>query len=142
HEQPKRIVFLYDYTGATAIARAYLSIDDQAGVWRCALRMGERFDGGRGDVPCALGANVNSKEFARILKLRADADVGEMVTRGSGCRDCGTITIEEFTPRDPGHPALLATDGEIAKRRSSQAADTILRWLLAIERDAPQADES
>jgi hypothetical protein len=51
--------------------------------------------------------------------------------------DCGTASIQVFgTTRDAAKVFSLGLDGETGARRTSAAADNLVRWILALSRDA------
>ena len=107
-----------------------LLLDDQARVWRS--------DGGGADsaVVYQLVAMIESKDFAEMEERCKAASDAEMVSEAPSCSDCRWKNAAVC--RVPGATTVtLAVDGASRGRRRNDASDVLIRWLLAINRDAP-----
>jgi hypothetical protein len=113
-------------------------MDDQGQVWR-ELPSGAGDGGGDRWVVATIDPNV----LRRMNGLVAEAGNAELTALGSRCNDCGTSGILVRRPGADGRgpDVILCSDGSVLNRRTNPAADVLLRWILAVLRDAPNVPQ-
>lgn len=119
---------MFSHGGSKSRLMDRLVVDEGGAVWRCPALVDR--------VDCVLLAHIDSVLFASMAGLRAEAAQGEMGTVSRACDyPCGVVAVEvRVVERGSNAPSsvVLGTDGEVRSRRTSAAADRLLRWILAI----------
>lgn len=94
-------------------------IDARARVWRASDSH---------NVECV--GSIEAAQFQQMLDLREPAAAGALVLSEGPCKDCGTVVAEMYLATQV--QVSLGSSGSLVQRRPSEAANTLLRWLLAV----------